>query len=141
MTVGFTGTQIGMRPRQLKAVRQLLYNVTVIHLGDCVGADAEAYHAAQRLGVKTIGHPPIDPSRRANLAYDEEREPFTYLKRNADIVNEGVDGLIATPSGWAEELRSGTWMTIRYARKRGRKIWIVRPDGSVVEEAGKAVNP
>lgn len=87
------------------------------------------------LGVMTIiGHPPEQGNRRAFLDYDEEREPKSYLKRNHDIVDEGVDGLIAAPNGWVEELRSGTWATVRYARKLKRRIWIIRPDGTLRKE-------
>lgn len=89
---------------------------------------------AVALGVKTIGHPPSDSLRRAYCAYDEERTPLPFLVRNHAIVDEGVDGLIAAPSGWVEEQRSGTWATVRYARKLGRRIWIVLPDGRVKEE-------
>lgn len=52
----------------------------------------------------------------------EERPAKPYLERNKDIANEGIDGLIAAPSGWVEELRSGTWATVRYARKLKRTI-------------------
>ena len=134
--LGFTGTGKlpGMKPRQLKAVRQLLYNVDALHLGDCVNADAQAHLEAIHLGIETIGHPPTNPSRRAFCTYDEEREPREYLLRNRDIVAEGVDGIIAAPSGWVEERRSGTWSTVRYAREAKRHIWIVRPDGTIKEE-------
>ena len=130
---GFTGTSRvpGMAPRQLKTVRQLLYDVTELHLGDCVNADAQAHIEAISLGIKTIGHPPSESGRRAFCTYDEERESKPYLERNHDIANSGIDGLIAAPNGWAEEQRSGTWATIRHARKLKRKIWIVRPDGTV----------
>lgn len=137
MTLGFTGTSLGMKSRQFKAVRQLLYHVDVLHLGDCIGADAEAYGVATEYGVTRIGHPPSHSKMRAFLDYDEEREPKPYLERNDDIALEGVDGLIAAPSGWVEERRSGTWSTVRRARKLGRRIWIVRPDGSIIEEQAR----
>lgn len=132
MTCGFTGTQRGMRPRQLEAVRQLLCNVTTLHLGDCIGADADAYKEATALGIKTIGHPPSNASKRANCKYDEELPARPYLMRNADIAFAGVDGLIAAPADFTVNvLRSGTWATIRYARSLKRRVWIVKPDGSV----------
>lgn len=133
--VGFTGTsKRPLTPRQLKALRRLLWNVDELHLGDCINADAEAHAEAILLGVKTVGHPPIDGRRRAYCTYDEEREPKPFLERNRDIVRDGVDGLIACPGGFVEEWRSGTWATVRCARKLGRRIWIVRPDGRVIEE-------
>ena len=53
-----------------------------------------------------------------------------------EIVDES-DFLIGTPKGFCEELRSGTWSTIRYARKKGMEITIVYPDGSVKIENRK----
>lgn len=135
MICGFTGTsKHDMAPRQLKAVRQLLWKIDVLHLGDCIHADAQAHDEAVALGIKTIAHPPTEGRKRACLEYDEVRQPKPYLDRNRDIAFESVDGLIAAPSGWVEEQRSGTWATVRYARKLRRHIWIVRPDGSVKVE-------
>lgn len=134
---GFTGTQHGMAPRQLKAVRQLLYHMEKIHLGDCIGADAQTYHEAKRLGVFTIGHPPEDGSRRAFCDYDVEFPPKPYLERNKNIVIAGVNGLIAAPKDFVEPTNKrgqGTWTTVGYARRARRHIWIVRPDGTIVEE-------
>ena len=137
MIFGFTGTSQGMAPRQLKTVRKLLYNVDVLHLGDCVGADTEVHEMAVLSGIKTVGHPPSDGHKRSFLEYDEEHEPKPYLKRNWDIARDGKDGLIAAPPNFIEIIRgvgAGTWSTIRYARKLGRKIWIVLSDGTVREE-------
>jgi predicted Rossmann fold nucleotide-binding protein DprA/Smf involved in DNA uptake len=33
-----------------------------------------------------------------------------------------------------EELRSGTWATVRYARRIGRPITLLFPDGGVLRE-------
>jgi hypothetical protein len=41
--------------------------------------------------------------------------------------------LVACPDG-EERQHSGTWATVRYARKRGKWIIIVYPDGTVREE-------
>ena len=53
------------------------------------------------------------------------------LDRNHDIV-ERCDLLIATPHTVEEQLRSGTWATIRYARKVHRPHYIIRPCGQLV---------
>lgn len=132
MNIGFIGTSTRvLAPRQRKQLRQLLWNVGTIHLGDCINADAEAHEDATDLGLFTIGHPPTNHQKRAFCTYTEEREAKDYLLRNHDIVMEGIDGLIACPSGWVEVQRSGTWSTVQYARKLKRMIWIIRPDGSV----------
>ena len=59
--------------------------------------------------------------------------PKGYLDRNHDIV-DAADVLIAAPSGTTEKRRSGTWATVRYARKLGRTICVVLPDGVVRTE-------
>lgn len=136
---GFTGTSAGMKSRQANAVRDLLYNCDELHLGDCVGADAEAHAIAGETGIRRVGHPPINGAKRAYLKYEEIHSPKDYLIRNMHIAREGIDGLIATPEDWVEVIRGkdgGTWSTVRRARKLGRKIWIIRPDGSVIIEEG-----
>lgn len=131
---GFTGTSKppGMTSRQSKQFRRLIYRVSQLHLGDCVNADAQAFEIAVSLGIRTIGHPPDYVGKRAYCAFDEERPAKPYLDRNRDIAAEGEGGLIATPKGWTEAFRgSGTWATIRYARKLHRRVWIIMPDGTV----------
>lgn len=56
-----------------------------------------------------------------------------YLARNHDIV-DAAGLLIAAPSGPAEKRRSGTWATVRHARKQGTRIWIVLPSGEIAVE-------
>jgi predicted Rossmann fold nucleotide-binding protein DprA/Smf involved in DNA uptake len=62
--------------------------------------------------------------------------PRPYLVRNRDIVDV-CNLLLATPGGTVEQLRSGTWATIRYARRIGRPVWIVFPNGEVRKEGGQ----
>jgi hypothetical protein len=142
MKVGFTGSRDGTTCEQHKAlcakVREL--DITEFHHGCCVGADAEAF-AAVRTWVKaarTVAHPPDKRamlSGNAVLLSDERREPRPYLDRNRDIV-DACDVLLACPKG-PEEQRSGTWATVRYARKKGKQIYIFWPNGEVTEEPAK----
>ena len=127
MTIaGFTGTRNGMTKLQKVSFKKLsCVTISELHLGDCIGSDADAYHL---FNGKKIGHPPTDNIKRAFLKYDEERESKPYLERNRDIVNE-TDTLIATPDG-KEIKRSGTWATIRYARKKNKEIIIIEPNGT-----------
>ena len=60
-----------------------------------------------------------------------ERKP--YLDRNKDIVLE-TQTLVATPAETTEQLRSGTWSTVRYARKLKRPAVLILPDGTIVFE-------
>jgi hypothetical protein len=66
--------------------------------------------------------------------------PKGFLTRDQDIVRD-TDVLIAIPAEGVEQHRSGTWATVRFARKLGRDIWIVLPDGQIREEGPWAVGP
>lgn len=128
MKVGFTGTQIGMTSKQARVVARMLHGFKPeeFHHGDCVGADADAHSIASQIGLKIVIHPPEYESKRAFCDGDEVRKKKPYLERNHDIVDE-TDILIATPKSTKEELRSGTWATVRHARKCGKKVIIVGP--------------
>ena len=62
-----------------------------------------------------------------------------YLKRNRAIVKRS-DILIATPGQREEILHSGTWSTVRYARKKGIPIWKIYPNGIVETENKQVLN-
>lgn len=132
--IGFTGTRVGMTLQQIHSVDVLLFRMTLetpdswAHHGDCLGADAGFHRIARLNGLKVHGHPPDNPSNRAWCDFDSQEEEKPYLIRNKDIVDFS-DSLIACPQGFEEELRSGTWSTIRYARQVGRQGVIVWPDG------------
>jgi len=136
MKVGFTGTQEGLTIPQVQTlieVFEMVEQSTVIsefHHGDCIGADKMAALAAQDLGATIVGHPPDNPSKRCFFESDEQRDEKPYLVRNHEIVDE-VGMLIACPKGPSEELRSGTWATVRYARKKKLDTVIIYPDGNV----------
>lgn len=128
--IGFTGTQAGMSERQRSILTAMLThwapNVE-FHHGDCIGADAEAAKIAYNLGCKVVSHPPKNPSKRAfvfsHLSWPEKE----YIQRNHDIVDE-TELLIATPKTSDEELRSGTWATIRYSKKVSKQRTIIVPN-------------
>jgi hypothetical protein len=135
MKVGFTGTQVGMTEKQRIMIVKLLfrYRPSEIHVGDCVGADEDFHKVVNYLfpDTKSVGHIPESKSKRAFCKYTEERSPLPYLTRNKNIVKE-ADILLATPKSEEEELRSGTWATIRYGKKAKKKVIIVAPDGKVI---------
>jgi hypothetical protein len=136
--VGFTGSREGMSDRQAEAVAALLgrWEVESAHHGCCVGADTEFAAIASRNGCHVVGYPSNLvglTSKAAVLLCHELRPPKPPLYRNWDIVN-ATDVLIATPRTAAEELRSGTWATVRYARKVGRPVHVVMPDGTLLSE-------
>ncbi len=131
---GYTGTRNGMTSKQRLHVRVLVrYVARVLHHGDCVGGDEEMHVIAKDRGLLIFVHPPIDPSLRAFCKGDFAYPQKEHLVRNREIVHS-VEWLIAAPATMLEEVRSGTWATVRYARKIGRPLSIVFPDGSVSHE-------
>jgi hypothetical protein len=135
MKIGFTGTRSGMTLRQRITLNEMILpNFTgEFHHGDCNGADREAHTVASRRGFRIVTHPPTNDKLRAFCVANEVRDPLPYIERNQVIVDE-TELLIACPGGADEELRSGTWATIRYARKLKRPTVIVFPDGTVKAE-------
>jgi hypothetical protein len=137
MITGVTGTVEGATAAQLQNLSALLLtsDVDELHHGDAIGADAQAHEIALSAGAKRVTrlvvHPPdIDDKRAFCTGYDAIRPPFPYLVRDHHIVDE-IELLIAVPKSAAEVLRSGTWATVRYARKRKKMIIRLNPDGSV----------
>jgi hypothetical protein len=137
MKVGFTGSRRGMSEAQERAVATFLEQMRELseaHHGDCVGADAAFHGLCLARGVQVHVHPPTDPKHRAFCSgADSEAPARGYQERNRDIV-DASEALIATPGGFREVTRSGTWATIRYAKKAGRPVFLVFPDGMVLEE-------
>lgn len=136
--LGFTGTQHGMTDIQAQIVfdEMMLLGqvpedvVTEAHHGCCVGADEQFHEMLAYMPMEMVvhGHPPLITTKMAKgLICDVMHEPLEYLVRNRVIV-DAVDTLFAAPQG-EEELRSGTWSTVRYARRKGINIRIIMPNG------------
>jgi hypothetical protein len=140
MQIGFTGTRHGMKRNQFATFMSEMTKVLQrekrfkprFHHGDCVGADAQA-HSFVRKYTHVHIHPSNIDGCRAFCDGDDFWGPKAPLLRNRDIV-DACSILFATPKHNYEEIRSGTWATIRYARKVGRHIIIIFPDGSIKEE-------
>lgn len=137
--VGFTGTQVGCADAQVVALARLLVAVgcEVLHHGDCVGADETAHRVARAMGARVEVHPPRITAKRAwceTVRGDVVHEPDEYLARNRAIV-AATEVLVACPrEEHGETLRSGTWATVRAARRLGRPMAVVRPSGRVERE-------
>lgn len=130
MIVGFTGTQEGMTRLQLAFLESVLARLgpEEFHHGDCVGADCQAHEVVREQWprCRIVIHPPVNNAKRAFCSGDEVKESRDYLVRNLAIVAL-CEELIAAPKTAAEELRSGTWTTVRAARKAQKPIHILRP--------------
>ena len=129
------------------------------HHGDCIGADKEAndlvesrwekFHTKRRgphyevqlwsdyiedesrTPYKIVIHPPRNRTKRAFCQPKGGLilPPKDYIPRNHDIVDVS-NVLIAIPEG-IEVMRSGTWATVRYARKKKIKCLVIYPNGYV----------
>lgn len=132
LVAGFTGTQDGMTNEQQQVLTKLMMSegVTEFHHGDCIGSDAEAHQIAKIINAFTVGHPPINPAKRAFCTVDKLLPEKDYLDRNKDIV-DAVRLMFATPKENKEKLRSGTWSTIRYAAKKNKRLFVIYPNGEV----------
>ena len=129
MNYGFTGTRRGMSAIQKEALIEILDGAGkegVFAHGDCIGSDEEADKIARYAGLSIDVHPPTDDKARAFCKSDTKRKPKPYLERNKCVVNVSYI-LIAAPESLTEEVRSGTWATIRYARKFGIPVVILDP--------------
>jgi len=137
MSIGFTGTQIGLSQKQKEVLWSVLKKFVQIDKsfrhGDCIGADAEAHAIAVDLGFKVTLHPPKENSKRSFCKQAVVLPTKDYLDRNKDIVNASKV-LIACPKGVQEEVRSGTWATVRYARKIKKDLIIILIDGRIQKE-------
>lgn len=134
--IGMTGSRDGMTDEAkswLNSYIKSTNNIENVHHGDCVGADTDFHNIALEHGLSIHIHPPkYSSNREFNKDYDKIYGEKDYLKRNRDIVND-TDLLLGFPNGYTNVLRSGTWSTIRYAKKVGKHVIIVYPDGSTNE--------
>lgn len=145
MKIGFTGSSTKVTVTQEISLKELLLKWKLqsqappgfklkAHHGDCIEGDARFHEICLQLSIPVIGHPPLNDKKRAYCeGFTELWEPKEYLERNKDIVNQ-TNVLIALPDSYEEVLRSGTWSTVRYARKLCRDIFIIYPNGVVVHE-------
>lgn len=139
--VGVTGSRFGLSIHQRDAADLMLRGLQLItgaeefHHGDCVGVDAEVAEIARGLGYRLVAHPPTNPALRAYVPSDVVHQPAEYMTRNRYIV-DGIDILLGYPDTRYERQRSGTWATIRYARRMGRHRMVVDPDGRCIDVPG-----
>ena len=134
--VGFTGTRLMPSIKQTLWLGNHLKDVTgELHHGACIGADAVAHQCALNAGLRIVVHPPTKRDRIAYPCIAIHRpphdvtvlDPLPYLERNRAIVDASTR-LIALPE-CAEQIRSGTWSTVRYAISAGTPVTICYPDG------------
>lgn len=148
--IGFTGSQYGMSLPTKKKLVSVLCDIkqaaifssapTCFHHGDCIGSDAVASGIASYYQYLVHAHPQFNEKKRAFSQYNDViHAPKEPLDRNQEIVDVSRI-MIATPHTMNEVIRSGTWATIRYARKLDRELCIIFPDGSYEWENSDRTN-
>ena len=109
------------------------------HHGSCKGSDEIAAAMAMGLGYKVVAHPGNSANWQSSFDSHVKLPAKDNLERNRDIVDH-ADIMIATPAQENEQHRgSGTWQTIRYARKIDKELSIIYPNG-VVRSGYAALN-
>lgn len=154
MKVSVTATQSGLTFRQLewamtrtnRVMKELL--LTEFHHGGCIGGDDQLQHIVGVLrrtleedredftGPVIELHRGSTPEKWADDGFaDEIHGPEDNIARNhimVDLLDPcGEDEMWAFPGEQAEVLRSGTWATIRYAKKQGVNLYVIYPDGTI----------
>lgn len=146
MSIGFTGSRSGLASKQALALIALLRGLREAHViiahGDCTGSDDHAARIAYALKYRMDVWPGPEGKHAGlwRLLGDQPgvtvHPSMGYRERDWYIV-ENSDLLVACPSGEeAAQKRSGTWATVRDARKilpRCPTI-IVWPDGTVADD-------
>lgn len=128
-----------MTQHQMESVKCFLQErcIEEFHHGDCVGVDYEAALIAEKLGIKTVCHPPVnyvEVGQTDLRAYHKSTvmlEEKTYFKRNRFLV-DSVDFLMVVPWQSERQKTGGTWYTHDYGVKTKTKIKIFWPDTDTV---------
>ena len=108
-------------------------NIFELHHGNCIGVDTEIAIMAMEYGAKIICHPPSKSDLEGDFISDEYREPYSYFKRNRNIVDE-CSNLIVVPFQNSHQTIGGTWYTYDYAIKKKIPIIVFYPDGRISHE-------
>lgn len=136
--VGFTGARIERatfaQMRSFARVLELLNPSCFVH-GDCIGWDyAAACWVAENIRDCVIHKYPSNlRATQANGPGAFMAEPAPPLERNTTIVRVSQI-MVACPKEASEQLRSGTWSTVRRARKAGRPLVGIEPLGMLWSE-------
>lgn len=138
MTLGFTGSRFGMSAAQQQRVNAAIAHLkpNEVHHGSCVGADANFHVLAYAFDsdIRFVVHPPTETGLVQVIALGNvtTMAPEPYLVRNRRIV-DACDVLLGAPAEEQEQVRGGTWSTVRYARAQGKTVYVVLPSGKVTK--------
>lgn len=151
MRLSFTGSRLGLTDAAFDALYRRLAEYRRYHKevrgshGGCIGGDRLFHEFLRELwgeaAFLTI-HPAsnVPPSLQDLSDADDLLAPAHSRDRNEAIVLAARHGVLVAcpwaPEGAAESRRSGTWQTIRMARRLLGGCVLVLPDGSVISDRG-----
>jgi hypothetical protein len=134
MIIGFTGSAAKITKEQRELIKKILTSLkpAEAHHGGCIGADNGFHEICLKLKIKLVVHPGTDGYGRMPLRADlignfTRLNPIEHLSRNKKII-DCSDIVLAIPDG-PETRKSGTWSTVRYAKKSGKKLIIIYSNG------------
>ncbi len=147
ISIGITGTRNLPTDNQRHTLRLMVNSFArcvggerQLHHGMCVGTDECAHYiAAQIPRMKIYGHPGPQSRYRMQAGHDlftliYDAKPFRA--RNSDIVQ--ASGILLAcpryPEQDARSARSGTWQTIRFARRAHKPVILVIPSGAIIHD-------
>jgi hypothetical protein len=137
--LGFTGTRNQLTMQQRTWLVEFVKETQpeeAAH-GDCIGADEE-FHSILRAYARSCRieiWPSIHPTMRAYCDGDIIHESLPSLERDQLIVDFATE-FVGCPPTNKEITRSGSWATLRKARKKYRRneldaLYVVYPDGYI----------
>jgi hypothetical protein len=127
-----------MTPAQLERVRAHVTehrpNIAIAVHGDCTGADEQFDQIVHQLAIPRSLFPSDIEAKQAKSRQKRPERLYVHpaappLERNKRMV-QACYRVIATPKGMEAERRSGTWATIRAAKKAGKPVTVFWPDGT-----------
>jgi hypothetical protein len=121
--------------RALRELLQLMQPDAFFHNG-MIGATAQAHAIARGLDLQIVIIPPKNTDLRAKLEGAIQIETPEDFNDSLDHVIEDSHIVIFTPREEVEKLRSGTWRSIRQAKREGKSVYIIFPDGRLKVDEG-----
>lgn len=132
-SIGITGTRTILTLFQTNWLDSWLTANTakVLHHGDCTGADDVASVKFHKYGTYIIAHPgDVKKEYQAHSIVNDLSLPVTDTHRRNFAIVKLSDLLLAFPQGKEEDFpRSGTWQTVRIAKRLYRPHIIIYPEG------------
>jgi hypothetical protein len=140
-----TGTLRGGTSPQLESLNNVIRDhdrpITMACHGLAIGIDFQFHQLCRKNQIPIRGYPCTIKSKQADIPASEFAVLLPAkdsLSRNHDMIDYAVlsseeSQLIVCPKRDYEELRSGTWATVRYARRASLDILYIWPSDGALE--------